>query len=88
MPDDFPNRLRKLRESQRPVKKMKVVSELCGLSSDSVRKYERGERKPNFDALIALADYYGVSIDYLVGHDGGGDNVTEEPKNNFQIHQK
>lgn len=80
MPDDFSARLRKLRESQRPVKKMKVVSELCGLSSDLVRKYERGERKPGFDALIALADYYGVSIDYLVGHDGG--------ENNFQIPQK
>lgn len=74
MPDDFPTRLRKLRESQRPVKKRKVVSELCGLHPDAIRRYERGEAKPGMDALIALADFFGVSIDYLVGHDGGGNN--------------
>ena len=29
--------------------------------------YESGERKPGFDYLVALADFFGVSIDYLVG---------------------
>ena len=29
--------------------------------------YESGEKKPGFDSLIALADFFNVSIDYLVG---------------------
>lgn len=65
--DNMGARLRALRESQRPIKSMAVVSELCGLGRSAVRRYERGERQPTIDALIALADFYGVSIDYLVG---------------------
>lgn len=45
----------------------KVVSELCGLSPDAIRRYERGEAKPTVDSLIAIADYFGVSLDYLCG---------------------
>lgn len=65
--DEFPDRLRRLREEKRPVKSMVTVSELCGLPSGAVRKYERGEASPNMTALIALADYYEVSLDYLTG---------------------
>jgi transcriptional regulator with XRE-family HTH domain len=65
--NEFPERLRKLREGKKPIKSMAVVSELCGLPRGAVRKYERGEAKPNMSALIALADYYEVSLDYLTG---------------------
>lgn len=65
--DEFPERLRKLREEKKPVKSMAVVSELCGLERGAVRRYERGERAPTMEALIALADYYEVSLDYLTG---------------------
>lgn len=64
---DFPARLRKLREEQKPIKSMAAVSELCGLHSGAVRKYERGEAMPTITALLALADYYEVSLDYLTG---------------------
>lgn len=63
--DQFPIRLRKLREKQR--KSRKVVSELCGLPPGAIRRYERGEARPSMDSLIAIADYFGVSVDYLVG---------------------
>lgn len=65
--DEFPERLRRLREERRPVRSMATVSELCGLEKSAVRRYERGERTPSMDALIALADYYEVSLDYLTG---------------------
>ncbi|MBR1807569.1 MAG: helix-turn-helix transcriptional regulator, partial [Selenomonadaceae bacterium] len=29
--------------------------------------YESARRKPNFDAIIALADFFNVSTDYLLG---------------------
>lgn len=64
---EFPERLRRLREERRPVRSMATVSELCGLEKSAVRRYERGERTPSMEALIALADYYEVSLDYLTG---------------------
>ena len=63
----LPERLRKLREEKKPIKSMAVVSELCGLERGAVRRYERGEREPTVEAIIALADYYEVSLDYLTG---------------------
>ena len=63
--NEFPARLRKLREEKRQSRA--VVSELCGLDRDAVRRYERRERSPNMEALIALADYFEVSLDYLTG---------------------
>ena len=63
--DEFPQRLRHLRERQH--KSRKVVSELCGLPPDAIRRYEREEARPGMEALIAIADYFQVSIDFLVG---------------------
>ena len=65
MSGEFPARLRKLREEKRQSRV--IVSELCGLDRDAVRNYERGERIPTMDALVALADYFEVSLDYLTG---------------------
>ncbi len=62
--EEFRKRLQRLREKRRVSRK--VMSELCGFSSDTVRRYERGEVEPKLHALIAMADYLGVSIDYLV----------------------
>ena len=66
--EGFADRLRKLREEQRPVRARHIVSSLCGLPDDAIRRYERGESRPTMDALIKIADYYEVSLDYLVGH--------------------
>lgn len=62
---EFPKRLRRLREKKR-ISRV-VLSELCGLSKNAVARYERGERQPTTEALCALADYFGVSTDYLLG---------------------
>lgn len=63
--EEFPERLRRLRESKKPIKKMNVTSELIGLSGDMLRRYERGESEPTRPALILIARYYDVSLDYL-----------------------
>lgn len=66
--DEFPVRLRRLRESMRPVRSMDVTGGLMGLKTPGMlRRYERGEAEPTRKALELIADYYGVSIDYLVG---------------------
>lgn len=65
MDPNFSKRLQQLRERER--RSRRVLSQLCGLPSGAIRKYERGEAQPTIDSLIAIADYFGVSIDYLVG---------------------
>ena len=67
MDNGFPERLRKLREGKHPLKSMAATSELIGLPSGALRKYERGEAKPMADSLAMIADYYHVSMDYLWG---------------------
>ena len=37
-----------------------------GIEQALLSKYETGERVPTTDALLILADFYGVSIDYLL----------------------
>ena len=63
--NEFPERLRRLRERNRLSRYR--LSDLCGISSDQIRRYELGERKPGADALEAIADYFAVSTDYLLG---------------------
>ena len=62
---EFRLRLQQLREKKRISRK--VLSELCGLNSDAVRRYERGEAEPTLHSLVAIAEYFEVSVDYLVG---------------------
>ena len=62
---ELPKRLRQLRE-RRGVASY-VVSELCGLGRDALRRYEQGLQVPGSEALAALADFYDVSTDWLLG---------------------
>lgn len=43
------------------------VALAVGIGKSTMYMYERGERIPPADNLNALADYYGVSVDYLLG---------------------
>ena len=38
-----------------------------GISLKSYCRYEAGEREPAASVLVRMADFYGVSLDYLVG---------------------
>ncbi len=58
-------RLTELQSSNNQLKK--DIAQNIGISKMAYYRYETGERKPTSDILIALADYFGVSIDYLVG---------------------
>ena len=64
---EFRHRLQQLREKKRISRK--VLSELCGLNSDAIRRYERGEREPTLHSLVAIAEFFDVSIDYLLGRE-------------------
>ena len=53
------------------------MAEHLGLSFRGYQNYETGQSEPKIATLIAIADYYQVSIDYLVGRtDVPGLNTT------------
>jgi transcriptional regulator with XRE-family HTH domain len=58
-------RIRDLREDADLTQKQVAEILLCDQSLYS--KYERGEREFPLELAIKLADYYHVSLDYLVG---------------------
>ncbi|WP_304580421.1 helix-turn-helix domain-containing protein [Thomasclavelia cocleata] len=45
----------------------KDIANKNNISLRAYQYYERGEREPTSSILISLADYFDVSIDYLVG---------------------
>lgn len=61
----FSERLLELRKTRNLTQKQ--VYEGVGMSMLGYQRYEYGEREPSFQKLIALADYFDVSLDYLVG---------------------
>ncbi|MCH5300947.1 MAG: helix-turn-helix transcriptional regulator [Ruminococcus sp.] len=65
--DEFAKRLTDLRE-KRGLKRQEVADdEKVKISRASLEYYEKGKRKPDIEILAKLADFYGVSTDYLLG---------------------
>lgn len=67
------NRLKELR-FQKEKTQLQVQME-TGIEQALLSKYENGVRIPPTDTLMILADYYGVSMDYIMGR-------TDNPKVN------
>lgn len=59
------DRLRLLRKEKGQLQK--DVARHLGISERGYQHYELGERKPDIPTLEALADYFNVSTDYLLG---------------------
>ena len=66
-------RLKEIRE-KRHMSQVFLGMEL-GMSQNTVSRYETGVREADYKTLIAIADYFDVSIDYLLGR-------TDNPKVN------
>ena len=49
----------------------KELANLLGVSCQSISKWEREECYPDISLLPIIADYFGVSVDCLLGHDTG-----------------
>ena len=58
-------RIRELRKARR-ITQLKMALDL-DMSQNTIGRYESGEREPGIAELIRIADYFRVSIDYLVG---------------------
>lgn len=57
-------RLRALRE-QRNISQLKLALDL-NMNQNTISRYETGAREADYNTLIIIADYFNVSIDYLL----------------------
>lgn len=67
--ESFPSKLKKARQdtgfTQREIEKE------TGIKQSTIASYEIGRTQPDIETLGILADFYGVSLDWLVGTKGG-----------------
>ena len=66
-------RLKYLRKT-RKISQLKMAMDL-NMNQNSISRYENGQRQADYKTLIVFADYFNVSIDYLLGR-------TENPEIN------
>lgn len=57
-------RLKELRK-QNNITQLKLAMDL-NISQNSISRYETGERQADYTTLILFADYFNVSLDYLL----------------------
>ncbi|MGN1202204.1 MAG: helix-turn-helix domain-containing protein [Eubacterium sp.] len=58
-------RLKELRK-QRNITQLKMAMDL-NMNQNTISRYENGDREAGYKELIIIADYFNVSIDYLLG---------------------
>ena len=62
--EKFKMRLKEIRK-KRNISQLKLAIDL-NLNQNSISRYENGEREADYKTLILFADYFDVSIDYLL----------------------
>ena len=66
-------KLKELRKSKK-ISQLKLAMDL-NMNQNTISRYETGEREPGINELIKIADYFNVSVDYLLER-------TDNPKIN------
>ena len=61
----FAERLRELRREKKVTQSK--MADFLGIKLRSYQNYEGGSRRPYYEGLVALADYFDVTTDYLLG---------------------
>ena len=57
-------RLKELRKAKNMTQQRLAIE--LGMNQNTISRYENGEREADYRTLILLADYFNVSIDYLL----------------------
>ena len=61
----FSNRLKELRKERKL--KQRELADILGLTIRGYQAYEYGQCYPDVPGLVALAEFFDVSLDYLMG---------------------
>ena len=71
------NRLRGLRKNAGL--SQKELAKTLAISQPTVCAWEKGEKEPSSKSAAKLADYFGVSMDYLLGRSDNSSPQKEQP---------
>lgn len=84
----FYQRLRDLREDKEI--NQKQVSEILNLAEKTYQRYERGENDIPLEKALILAEFYGVSLDYIAGRTNDKKGLTKDriPEDEARILKK
>lgn len=72
----FAERIKKLRKEAGITQA--ELGKICGLSKGTVAMWEVGQREVTFDTLRKLADYFGVTADYLLGFSDEASQISHD----------
>lgn len=59
-------RIKELREKHQL--SQQALADILHVTQQSIHKYERGLAEPDLDIIIAAANYFDTSVDYLIGY--------------------
>ena len=71
----FGDRLKELRKERNLTQE--DIGNLCGVAKNTVSNWENNANQPSFDIVKKLAQYFGVTIDYLL-------NFTQNDVDNME----
>ena len=80
------DRIKKLRKEKKL--SQRELAKKINLSPSTIAMYETGQRKPDTDKLKQIADFFNVSIDYLLGNTDEKKPVDEIIKNEEAVEIK
>lgn len=78
-------RLRQLREGFGLV--LQDVADLFGTSRNVPSQWEGGQREPSYEHLVRLADFYGVTVDWLLGRKEAEKDSAHVKQIKSQLHE-
>ena len=72
-------RLKQLRK-ERHISQLKLALDLS-MNQNAISRYENMEREADYQTLIRIADYFDVSLDYLLGRTDKKTSQANLPRN-------
>lgn len=66
----------------------KELASALGIGVSSLSQYENGKREPDFQTLTKIADYFAVSVDYLLGREDRTQDKSKPSAPNYESGRK
>lgn len=79
----FGKNLKELRNSRNIIQK--DLAEYIGVSRAIISQYESGDKFPSVETIEKIAEYFGVTIDYLLGSNNTIDDLEEQFPEGVQV---
>ena len=71
----FPQRLKKLRIENGI--QQKDLAQILNYGATAISNYERGTHEPSYDVLIKIANFFNVTVDYLIGNNYASKELSD-----------